>query len=71
MRTLAEAQLEQLVPILESLRDQACSAEGFDRLLAAWRYESAEAATRVLEGVLADRARPDTPTRGEGGSTRR
>lgn len=54
IRVLAAAQVEQLVPILERLRDQARSTEGFDRLLAAWRYESAEAAMRVLEGVLAD-----------------
>ena len=35
-----------------SLKSQATTAEGFDRLLASWRYESALAASRVLEGVL-------------------
>ena len=54
MRPLAAAQLLQLTPMLASLRDQTASAEGFDRLLALWRYESAEAATRVLRDVLAD-----------------
>ncbi len=54
LRTLAEAQLVQLGPILASLRDQVRTAEGFDRLLAAWRYESAEAAARVLEGLLSE-----------------
>jgi len=52
LRPLAAAQLEQLTPILASLKDQATRAEGFDGLLASWRYESAEAATRVLRGVL-------------------
>jgi PadR family transcriptional regulator AphA len=50
---LAHAQLDQLGPILASLRDQMDATEGFDHLLAAWRYESADAAARVLEGVLA------------------
>jgi DNA-binding PadR family transcriptional regulator len=54
IRGLARAQVEQLGPILVSLRAQVRSTEGFDRLLAAWRYESAEAAARVLEGVLSD-----------------
>jgi PadR family transcriptional regulator AphA len=56
MRTLADAQLLQLRPILASLEDQVRASEGFDHLLAVWRYESAEAAARVLEEVLAPRA---------------
>jgi DNA-binding PadR family transcriptional regulator len=55
IRALADAQLRQLGPILANLRAQARATEGFDRLLAAWRYESAEAAARVLEGVLSER----------------
>ncbi|HVM65643.1 MAG TPA: PadR family transcriptional regulator [Acidimicrobiales bacterium] len=57
MRELAGAQLVQLRPILTSLQEQVTTSEGFDRLLAVWRYESAEAAARVLEEVLA----PSTP----------
>jgi len=52
IRVLAEAQLQQLHPLTASLKDQVRSTEGFDHLLAAWRYESAEAAARVLEEVL-------------------
>jgi len=52
LRPLAMAQLDELTPILASLKSQATTAEGFDRLLASWRYESALAARRVLEGVL-------------------
>jgi DNA-binding PadR family transcriptional regulator len=50
---LARAQLEQLAPILEALRGQVAGAEGFAGLLARWRYESAQAAARVLEGLVA------------------
>lgn len=49
---LARAQLEQLTPILAALRRQAATAEGFPGLLANWRYESAQAAARVLEAVV-------------------
>ncbi|HSS11922.1 MAG TPA: PadR family transcriptional regulator [Acidimicrobiales bacterium] len=54
VRPLAATQLEHLSPILASLNDQATSTSGFDRLLAFWRYESAQAAARVLQGVLAE-----------------
>jgi PadR family transcriptional regulator AphA len=54
MRPLAEAQVTQIGPVLANLRAQVRTTEGFDRLLAAWRYESAEAAVRVLKGILAD-----------------
>jgi PadR family transcriptional regulator AphA len=50
---LASAQLELLTPILTALRGQADTGDGFARILARWRYESAEAAVRVLEGVVA------------------
>ena len=52
LRPLAAAQLVELTPILASLNLHATGARGFDRLLASWRYESAQAAARVLEGVL-------------------
>jgi DNA-binding PadR family transcriptional regulator len=66
---LASAQLECLAPILSALRRQAATATGFDRLLASWRYESADAAARVLAGVLADRSMPvpSPSTTGRGG----
>jgi DNA-binding PadR family transcriptional regulator len=51
---LASAQLDQLRPILVSLHEQAHTTSGFARLLAQWRYDSAQAATRVLEGIVAD-----------------
>jgi DNA-binding PadR family transcriptional regulator len=50
---LVSAQLEKLGPMLDSLREQLSSTDGFDHLLAAWRFESADAAARVLEGVAA------------------
>jgi PadR family transcriptional regulator AphA len=55
---LAAAQLEQLTPILAALRDRVGPAAGFDRLLASWRYESALAAARVLQDVLAQAPGP-------------
>jgi PadR family transcriptional regulator AphA len=67
MRALADAQLHCLRPILASLQEQVRATEGFDHLLAAWRYESAEAAARVLEEVVAPaagRARRPAPRRG-------
>ena len=66
---LAAAQLAQLTPILASLREQAAATSGFDRLLASWRYESAQAAARVLQGVLVEEPEreatewPDSPER--------
>jgi PadR family transcriptional regulator AphA len=51
---LAATQLERLTPILASLQAQAMSTSGFDRLLASWRYESAQAAARVLQAVLVE-----------------
>jgi DNA-binding PadR family transcriptional regulator len=51
---LATAQLEQLGPILAALRDQAETTSGFAAVLARWRHESAQAAARTLEGIVAD-----------------
>ena len=53
VRPLASAQLDELSPILTSLRRQATAATGFDRLLATWRLESARAAVRALRAVVA------------------
>jgi DNA-binding PadR family transcriptional regulator len=55
---LARAQLEQLTPILAALHDQADTTDGFAGLLARWRYESAQAAARVLEAIIAEPAPP-------------
>jgi DNA-binding PadR family transcriptional regulator len=52
--SLAAAQLVELGPILGSLEDRMASTVGFDRLLAAWRFESAQAAARFLEGVVSE-----------------
>jgi DNA-binding PadR family transcriptional regulator len=50
---LAAAQLDQIAPILSALQAQVSQSTGFDALLATWRYESALAASHVLEGILA------------------
>jgi PadR family transcriptional regulator AphA len=63
VRPLAAAQLEELSPILDALNDKTNSSSGFDRLLASWRYESAQAAARVLEGVLAEQSVPSSTKR--------
>lgn len=55
---LATAQLEQLIPTLAALRDQADTTVGFAGLLARWRYESAQAAARILEGIIAGAVPP-------------
>jgi hypothetical protein len=44
--------------MLAALDDQANTTSGFDHLLASWRYESARAAARVLEGVLTEQPTP-------------
>lgn len=59
---LAAAQLQQLTPILAALQHQARTTAGFAALLAGWRYESAEAAARVLEGLVAHPAAASQPT---------
>ncbi len=54
---LATAQLERLSPILAGLQEQVDTNDGFARLLARWRYESAQAAARVLEAIVAEAQR--------------
>jgi DNA-binding PadR family transcriptional regulator len=51
---LATVQLERLSPILDALQEQVDINDGFAGLLARWRYESAQAAARVLEGIVAE-----------------
>lgn len=60
---LAAAQLERLQPILTALRHQVDTTSGFAGLLARWRYESAEAAARVLESVIAQPVAASSPGR--------
>jgi DNA-binding PadR family transcriptional regulator len=55
---LAAAQLEQLQPILTALAEQVGATTGFVGLVARWRYESAQAAARVLEGLVAEASTP-------------
>jgi len=60
LRPLATVQLEQLTPILASLRDRAGARNGFADLLARWRYESTGAAARFLESLIDQQ--PNRPT---------
>ena len=48
---LLAAQLEELRPLIESLRARARSARGFDRTLALWRLESAGSAVRFIRAL--------------------
>jgi DNA-binding PadR family transcriptional regulator len=57
LSSLATAQLEQLTPILAGLHEQVGANDRFARLLARWRYESAQAAARVLEAIVAEAQR--------------
>ena len=52
---LAEAQLDQLRPILVALQEQTGTATGFPLLLARWRLESAQAAVHVLEALTGEK----------------
>jgi hypothetical protein len=45
------------------LHEQTETTTGFAGLLARWRYESAEAAARVLEGIIAQPAAAGLPGR--------
>lgn len=47
-RPLLQAQAERIEPIVASLREQRDQADGFEHLVAAWRYETAEAALRLM-----------------------
>ena len=55
---LLKAQLAAVGPILEGLGDKLASAEGFDRTLALWRFESAQALVRFVERLSADEPGP-------------
>jgi DNA-binding PadR family transcriptional regulator len=52
-RSLLTAQREQLAPIGAALADRLAGADGFDRTLARWRYETVSAALRFLDAALA------------------
>ncbi len=57
---LLEAQREHLAPVAEALHDRLGEAEGFDRTLALWRYETVSATVRFLDALS---ARPVAPSR--------
>jgi DNA-binding PadR family transcriptional regulator len=50
---LLEAQREHLAPVAEALRDRLEDAEGFERTLALWRYETVSATVRFLDALSA------------------
>ncbi|MEV5411307.1 PadR family transcriptional regulator [Thermopolyspora sp. NPDC052614] len=52
-KPLLEAQRERLLPILAALRRRRDQASGFDRTLAAWRLQTAQASMSFLEAVEA------------------
>ncbi len=64
---LLAAQLAVVEPMLEGLQEKLAVAEGFDRTLALWRYESAQALVRFVESLRSGRVttrgrrRPPTP----------
>ncbi|MEU4234504.1 PadR family transcriptional regulator [Nonomuraea sp. NPDC026600] len=47
-RPLLEAQAERIKPIIAGLREQRDQARGFEHAVASWRYETAEAALRLM-----------------------
>jgi len=53
---LLEAQREHLTPVAEALHDRLGAAEGFDRTLALWRYETVSATVRFLDALRARNA---------------
>jgi DNA-binding PadR family transcriptional regulator len=53
---LLEAQREHLAPVAEALRDRLGEAEGFERTLALWRYETVSATVRFLDALQARNA---------------
>src|SRR5579872_249114 len=55
---LLEAQREHLAPVAEALHDRLAAAEGFDRTLALWRYETVSATVRFLDALSARNAGP-------------
>lgn len=56
LRPLAQRQRATLRPALAALREESRQAEGFDRVVAAWRLASYEATDAFLAGLLADPA---------------
>lgn len=50
---LLSAQLAVVEPMLEGLREKLANAVGFDRTLALWRFESAQALVRFVERLSA------------------
>jgi DNA-binding PadR family transcriptional regulator len=53
---LLEAQRGQLVPLADALHARLDAAEGFDRTLALWRYETVSATVRFLDAMCAQPA---------------
>lgn len=53
---LLRAQLAVVEPMLKGLREKRAVAEGFDRTLALWRIESAQALVRFVEGLTEENA---------------
>ena len=58
---LLRTQLAAVEPMLEGLREKLAVAEGFDRTLALWRFESAQALVRFVEGLTKENARAGSP----------
>jgi len=50
-RPLLDAQREQFLPVVTALRERLASATGFDRTIAAWRWETVSATLRFLDAV--------------------
>lgn len=48
---LLSAQLAVVAPMLAGLKHKLANAEGFDRTLPLWRFESAQALVRFVETV--------------------
>ncbi len=48
-RPLVDAQREQLVPVAAALQERLAGAGGFERAIAAWRWETVSATLRFLD----------------------
>lgn len=53
---LALARQAELAPIAAALGEHLASAQGLDRMLALWRYETMSASLRFLEAVAGQRS---------------
>ncbi len=60
-RPLLDAQREQLLPVVTALRERLANATGFDRTIAAWRWETVSATLRFLDAVRSAPAALQTP----------